>query len=337
MPLSGGLLRFQPHLNPAVLRDVAAWNQRGGGLARLHGHLEATLNEKAFFDRWAEAMVARHLLHCGGEIETELQTPSGRTADLHVRLPGAGRAAAAAPHSRATAGAGEGFYIHVKRLNTDRPFRRRLAVSSRLRSLERINRPYVVSIHLEEGAGDEQVRRFVTSATEFIRHARIGDELMVHDDRSGEAIGGCRIVAPYEGTHVNLALGLPSGFIDEAPRMQKLMRRAYLQFMPRAWNVIMIGSPHPQDAADFESALLGSHVERWDTFPPRGRRIAHGRAEDGFWSQRRFAESSAAAWFLFHPRAEHLDARLWVREDGRQDEAMIATLRTLLHRGAAAH
>ena len=61
------------------------------------------------------------------------------------------------------------------------------------------------------------------------------------------------------------------------------MRKAYRQFMPGATNVILICSSHVEDAEDFATALLGSHIERWDAHPPQGRRVAHGRDADGFW------------------------------------------------------
>jgi hypothetical protein len=312
---AGGLHRFQDDVNPVALGEIASWPVSQPGLRRLVSHLEATAGRNAFLDRFAEAMVARHLVSRGCALRAEVPTPAGKTADLEV----------------APAGGGDPpFFLHVKRLNTDRPFRRRLTVSSRLRSLERILRPYVVSIHLRDEVSDQQVRRFVASATQFIRHARVGDELMVHDEHTGAEIGGCRIVAPCEGGHVNLAIGLPTGFIDESPRMQKLMRRAYRQFMPRGLNVILIGSSHPRDADDFESALLGSHVERWDAFPPQGRRIASGRAADGFWSGRQFADSLAAGWFLFNPRAEGLQSRLWIREGAGAADTAIQRLRGLL-------
>ena len=105
------------------------------------------------------------------------------------------------------------------------------------------------------------------------------------------------------GSHVSLAIGLPSGFSDQTPRIHKLLNRAYQQFMPKAMNVILMCSRDPADVGDFQTALLGSHVERWDAVPPRGRRIAHGRAEDGFWYGGRFAESVVAGWFDFDPSA----------------------------------
>jgi hypothetical protein len=225
------------------------------------------------------------------------------------------------------------FYLHVKRLNTDRGMRRHLTVSSRLRYLERIARPYVVSIHLRGELDDERMQRFVTSAATFIRHARVRDELVVRDE-DGSELGSCRIVAPWQGSRVSLVFGLPTGFIDEAPRMRRLMRKAYQQFMHGSVNVILIGSSHADDDEDASTALLGSYIERWDAHPPRGQRVAHGRDVDGFWHGRRFPESSVAGWFHFLPHAAGLLCRLWFRPGANVDAPLRELLAEIFEAGA---
>jgi hypothetical protein len=310
-----GLERYASHLHPAILADIEKWTGHPQ-LAKLHAALTAHRTRKNFLNAWAEAIIARHLLRRGCDLEVEVPTPSGKACDFRVTL------------------GGQEFFLHVKRLETDRPGRRKLTISSRLRYLERINRPYVVGVRWREGASDEQMQRLVRSASDFILHARVGDELVVHDDE-GREIGGVLIVAPWEGPHVSLAIGLPSGFIDEAPRMRKLLRRAYRQFMPRAANVILICSSHADEHEEFENALLGSHVERWDAFPPRGRRIAHGRAADGFWQGQTCADSAVAGWFPFALEDERPRARLWFRPGALLDEDLRSTLRALFDDRAA--
>ena len=59
-----------------------------------------------------------------------------------------------------------------------------------------------------------------------------------------------------------------------------------------------------------ENALLGTVIERWDRFPPRGHRVAHGRAEDGFWSRGQYEMSTLVAWFPIDASAP---ARVWER------------------------
>jgi hypothetical protein len=294
--------RLAHELDPDVLTDIEAWADHDV-LRKLHLALTGHTTPKAFLDTYAEALVARHLLTRGCDLQVEIETPGGKACDFEVAV------------------AGERFYLHVKRLDTDRPGRRRLTISSRLRSLERIERPYVVSVRWREGARDRDLQRLVREATDFISHARVGDELVVRDQDGGE-IGGVLIVAPWEGTHVTLVIGLPTGFIDDAPRMQRLMQRAYRQFMPRSENVILVCSSHGDEFDDFRAALLGAHVERWDTYPPRGRRIAHGRAEDGFWTERRYTDSRAAGWFRFSRDARELSVRLLTRDDPAPSKAL---------------
>lgn len=291
-----GFERFGSLVNAQAMADIMRW--RGDAeLGRLVARLEAFADSEKFLNAWAEAFLARHLLRSGCEIRFEVPTPAGRSADFEVAVDD------------------QRFFLHVKRLATDRPSQRKLTFSSRLRYLERIKRPYVVNVSWNEGLSDRQMQHFVKEAAAFISQARVGDELAVKDGEHGE-IGGCRIVAPWEGEHVTLAIGLPSGSMDEAPRMQRLLRRAHRQFMPKAVNVILVASSLVEDVADFERALLGSHIERWDAPPPPGRRIAHGRATDGFWSGGHIADSHAAGWFRLAPEAPDFAGRLYVRRDG---------------------
>ncbi|UCD76874.1 MAG: hypothetical protein JSV91_08085 [Phycisphaerales bacterium] len=309
MSPSGGLKQFRDQINQDVLDDILSWDGHAC-LHKLAANLRAHRRRKAFLDTFAEAMMARRLLSRGCDLEFEVPTPQGKRCDFQVRV------------------GGQQFFLHVKRVETGRPVRKKLTVSSRLKYLERINRPYVVSIHWRDGLTDEQMQHFVTGAADFIQRASVGDELNIQSDVEGE-LGRVRVVAPWSGSHVTLAIGLPSGFIDEAPRIRKLMRKAYQQFMPSATNVILICTSHADDADDFETALLGSHVERWDKFPPRGRRIAHGRAADGFWSGKRFADSRAAGWFWISPERAEPSCRLWLRPGFDPDDPLPEVLRCL--------
>lgn len=301
-----GLDLFRAELDPTIVEQIAQW-QTDPELGKLSVGLQAIADREKFLDNYAEAITARYLLDRQCRLRVEVMTPSGRSCDFEVSVND------------------QRFYLHVKRLNTDRAVQEHLSVSSRLRYLERIKRPYVVGVRFNDGLSDVQMQHYVTTAAEFIKRARVGDELVIRDAQDDE-IGGCKIIAPWQGSRVILAIGLPSGFIDEAPRMRRLLRKAYRQFMPGEANVILICSSHAEDVDDFGNALLGSHIERWDAPPARGRRVAYGRDADGFWHENRFPESSAAGWFHFWPQVESPQCRLWIRDNATLDEAMRQTL-----------
>jgi hypothetical protein len=307
-----GLERFHEHISAGAQREIESWRGHAE-LGALVDSLEAISDLDQFLNTWAEALIARHLLQHGCDVRFEVRTPAGRSCDFEVRLDG------------------QQFYLHVKRLWSDRSTHRHLTVSSRLRYLERILRPYVVRVRWHENASEDDMRFLVAQAAEFIHRAKVGDELVVRD-AGGRELGGCRIVAPWEGDHVTLAIGLPSGFTDGAPRVHKLLRKAYQQFMPKAANVILIGSSHPHDVEDIETALLGSHIERWDAEPARGR-VAWGRAADGFWNANHFTASSGAGWFLVDEGENGLETRLWLRPDASFDRPLRTALAKLFEAG----
>lgn len=304
-----GLKRFEARLNGTVVEEIRQWNGHPE-LGKLLASLDAHTHSRTFFSTYAEAIIARHLLSCGCDLRFEVPTPAGKRCDFEVRC------------------RGQRFFLHVKRADSLRPARRKPTVSSRLRYLERIARPYVVNVRWQEDLTDEQMYQFVTSAAEFVRRSRVGDELAVADD-DGRPLGGVRIAAPCEGTHVRLEIDPPTGTGDDVPRIQKLMRKAYKQFMPRATNVILIGTTRPDAGDDVETALLGSHIERWDALPPRGRRIAHGRASDGLWHDGQLPESMAAGWFCFAPEADAVQSSVWIRPGAPLEPPMKSLLAEL--------
>jgi len=290
-----------------VRRDIESWRGEHP-LSALRAGLLSQPTHRAFRDLLAEAVIARLLLKKGCTLAWEAPTPGGRACDFRVER------------------SSQVFFLHVKRLATSRADLR-LTISSRLRALERIDRPYVVSVRWREGIDDHQMQQLVVAASEFIRSARVGDELVVRDRTDHRELGGVLIVAPREGTHVAVVIGLPDGFVDETERLRKLLRRAYEQFMPKARNVIIVATSSDRDREDLDAALLGSHEERWDAFPPRGSRIAHGRADDGFWGGSRCDASRCAGWFRFLHSGDPPHVHLWFREHPPEHPAFAALLR----------
>jgi hypothetical protein len=298
-------------LHPLLRDAIESWRD-DATLAPLYRKLRAHADEPKFLDATAEAMVAHYLRMRGATLSAEVITPAGRAADFIV-------------HRNDLE-----YCLHVKRADTRAPHTRKLVISSRLRMLERIARPYTVSVRWDPMLRDVQLQQFVENAAEFIQRAHVGDESVIRDAQ-GRELGGVLVVAPWTGSHVHLTIGLPDGFVDETQRIRRLLRRAHRQFMPKMKNVILIGTSSPADVAAFESALLGAHVERWDTHPPEGRRIAHGRAEDGFWSRNRFADSLIAGWFLFAPEREEFLCRLWIRRADDAGHAVEQMITETLH------
>jgi hypothetical protein len=308
-PMSG-LGMFGSRLDPRVVDEIESWENEAE-LGRILAKLHANTQPRAFFNTYAEALVARHLVHGGCTLRFEVPTPAGRQCDFHVRR-------------------GElEFFLHVKHLSTEHLPMRMLSVSARLRYLERIERPYIVSVQWRDRLSDEQMQMFVHDAGEFIGRGHVGDEHVVRDERGGR-LGYCRIVAPWDGRHVSLTFSLPQGLGNPSIRMRRLLERAYQQFMPRSLNVILLASSNEEDETDFEDALLGTQIERWDVQPPRGRRIAHGRDDDGFWHGRHFEESSVAGWFRFRPDVARISPKLRWRSDAEVPRAQQRLLNDVL-------
>ncbi len=273
----------------------------------------------------AERLVAQHLRRAGCELAQDVPLPSGSTADFAVARDGLL------------------FHAHVKSLADGADDDRPAMASSRgaapraarlgpiprvLRELGEIPRAIQVAVRWRPGAGCAAFRRMVREVSPFLRAARVSEERVARD-RDGAEIGRVRVVGPAPpGSRLQL--------VDErrvarrerqAVRAQRLLRKALAQFMPRSANLIVLVGRDPDQEHAVELALRGSIIEAWDRYPPRGERVAHGRADDGFWSRGRASASHAVAWILASSSGRPTRRRLWLRDGTRP----AAPLRELLH------
>lgn len=258
---------------------------------------DPSASEDLHLSALAEAQFARHMLNAGCTLEFEAPTPSGRSADFRVERDGIS------------------FYVHIKRLwvGNHEPAR---AMPDEFALIEQVERPLLLGVRWNSDATAGQRTRIANDMHEFATQASVGDELAVRDE-SGELLGSCRVLAPHAGTHVALRADYDTEEDAAIPRAQRVLRRAFSQFMPGALNVICVVGDGVASEHALETALLGSMVERWDLFPPRGKRVAHGRAHDGFWARGQFNGCDLVAWL---PIDDHdATARVWVREDATVD------------------
>jgi hypothetical protein len=262
----------------ALLRWLAspeAVRAAGGQARRMRLAIESP-DPKRHASGMAEALIARRVARLGVPIAFEVPTPSGRTCDVDIRS-GDVR-----------------LCLHVKHLAAvlARTPRRHTRMPGALMSLARHSRRVVLAIEWEPGHSPADVRHAATDAERLLDRGSVGDEARLHA-RDGSVIGHARIIAPTDSQQTVVIAGIPDrGALDSAER---LLRKAYVQFMPKAHNVIVVAGI-ASDSRAFADALAGAPIERWDRFPHRGERMAHGRAPDGFWSGHAHPGSTLAAW-----------------------------------------
>ena len=298
------------HIKQRLQAELAAWGDlpAGGGATGRHirrllstdpgGSIPAT-------GALAEARVARQLLHAGCDLELELETPNGRTCDFEVSVNG------------------ERFFLHVKcpRL----PQRKRATLPSFLRSIEQVSRPFLVEVDWRNDLTQPELAAFAAEAREFVAEASMGEELL-HRDSNGVAAGNVRIGALVEGERA--VVSVISFHQAAIARVGRLLERAYEQFMPGGENVILILTDDPAHDRLTDLALLGTFVERWDKLPRGDRHVAHGRADDGFWSGDRFDRSRVVSWMQLEN--ETTLARLWFRDPKQPSLSLRNTIANVL-------
>lgn len=109
--MRSGLEIFEKGLHPEVVAEIRGWTKHSE-LSKLLNKLESIKDQEPFLDIYAEAMVARHLISQECEIEVEVPTKKGKSADFKVSK------------------GSNIFFVHVKRLNFDREMQHDLNVGN---------------------------------------------------------------------------------------------------------------------------------------------------------------------------------------------------------------
>ncbi len=109
-----GLEIFEGILHPEVVGEIRGWTNHTE-LSKLFHTLESRKDREPFFDIYAEAMIARHLISQGCELKVEIETIKGKGVDFEVSK------------GRST------FFVHVKRSNFDRDLQDDLNAGADLR------------------------------------------------------------------------------------------------------------------------------------------------------------------------------------------------------------
>ena len=144
----------------------------------------------------------------------------------------------------------------------------------------------------------------------------VGEELAIHDGEN-RTVARLRVIAPSARGSVELVADLSSAFVNHVPRFQATLRKAFAQFMPRGENIIVVcGSSGAIEA--FATALLGSHIERWDKRPRVGELVAYGRGGDGFWAGSMRNQSRLAVYW---PMSKGAGPLLFLREGAGRSNA----------------
>jgi|LauGreDrversion4_2_1035121.scaffolds.fasta_scaffold14854_4 hypothetical protein len=241
----------------------------------------------------AEVLVCARLLDAGCEVEHEVETPNGRHVDFRARRDGAV------------------LCVHVKRAPQPTLRDAQVSVPAAWRTLESVDRGLVVALALTRNLRGMQLQSALADAMTFVEQASVGEECSFRG-ADGRVAARLRVIAPSTQRRLELVADLSASFDDHVPRFQATLRKAFAQFMPRSENLIVVaGSSGGIDA--FATALLGSHIERWDKRPRAGELVAYGRGGDGFWAGSLRNQSRLAAYWTL---ARGNGPLLFLREPG---------------------
>lgn len=239
----------------------------------------------------AEIMVAQRLLDAGCAIEREAETPSGKRVDFLATRDGAS------------------LHVHVKRAPQPAQRDAAIVVPQAWRSLEQVRRGLVVALSLARNLRGRALQHALAEAFPFLEQASVGEELSIKDEEN-RTVARLRVIAPSAAGTVELVADLAAAFDNHVPRFQNSLRKAFSQFMPRGENIIVVcgsaGAVEP-----FATALLGSHIERWDKRPRVGELVAYGRGGDGFWAGSMRNQSRLAVYW---PMSKGSGPLLFLRE-----------------------
>ncbi len=256
----------------------------------------------------AELLVAAQLLDSGCFVEHEVETPTGKHVDFRALKDNVA------------------LHVHVKRAPQTTLRDAQASVPPAWRALEDVPRGLVVALSLSRNLRGRPMHAALTESFAFLEQASVGEEISFRDAEARTA-ARLRVIAPSTGTRVEVVADLSAGFDEHVPRFQATLRKAFGQFMPRGENVIVVcGSAGGVEA--FATALLGSHIQRWDKRPRVGELVAYGRGGDGFWAGSMRNQSRLAAYWTL---ARGSGPLLFLREavNTRAESRQIALARSI--------
>jgi hypothetical protein len=294
--------RWQTLADPKLLRGFRRTLDEVG--ETLAGDMPAPATMDAIRTACAEVMVAQRLLDAGCTLEREAETPSGKRVDFLATRDGVA------------------LHVHVKRAPQPTLRDAAIVVPQAWRALEQVRRGLVVALSLARNLRGRALQHALAEAFPFLEQASVGEELSIRDGE-GRTAARLRVIAPSAGGSVELVADLSAAFDNHVPRFQNTLRKAFAQFMPRGENIIVVcGTSGAVEA--FATALLGSHIERWDKRPRVGELVAYGRGGDGFWAGAMRNQSRLAVYW---PMAKGTGPLLFLREGtGRSNASKTVSL-----------
>lgn len=249
-----GFEKFEKNLDPEIVTEIEGWSKHQE-LSKLLRKIQSIKDWPQFQDHYAEAMVARHLIRQGCELQVEVPTANGKNADFKVSK------------------GSDTFFIHVKRLNFDEEMQHDLNVGTRLDSLKKKGIGYLFNKSLK----DEEMQYFSKEANRFSKKAKEGERKVI-TSRIGEVLGECDKVKNGQPTTTVYSVK----DVDEIHRFSNKLKEAYKHFMPDDLNVILATSAWRDDESieDLREAVDDfwydgkhscSNIIGCFTFEPRGR------------------------------------------------------------------
>jgi hypothetical protein len=274
--MSSGLDLFEKRLHPKDVAAIRGWSGHPE-LSKLLATLESIRDWQQFQDYYAEAKIALYLTRVGFGLQYEVPTVDNVTADFRVSTDSGT------------------FFAHVKRTNLDKETRRNLDISTRLRCLEKIQRPIVVSFVPYKSLNDLEMQCCCKKAKEFVQAASEGDRREI--TMGGESLGEFEIGPRHSGQHAKVDPGLPAVDGSDAPTMGDQLAHAYRRFMPDCDNVILLTSFWRDQGAvdDLREAL------------------------EDFWRDGDHPWSNAVVYFMADPRDDKIALEPFFRGDNTPD------------------
>jgi len=272
--MTSGFKIFVKDLNQEIVAEINGW-EKHPELSKLLKKLQSIKDPQQFQNHYAEAMVARHLIRQGCELQVEVPTANGKKADFKVSK------------------SSNTFFIHIKRTNLDKETTKNLKINTRLNCLRKIRRPITVSLIHYKSLTDQEMQYCCKEAKEFIENASEGEKKEIKN-MNDEVLAEFEIGPCHNGQHVKfdpILLGAICGGDDT--RIYEQLSHAYKRFMPEAINIILVTSAWRDDASieDLQEAV------------------------DDFWSDRKHSCSKIIGWFMFEPRGSRTDFKLFFRDN----------------------
>ena len=265
-------------------------------LTGLQQSLSTSTDIDRFFDIYAEAVIADHLLCRGWKLAYEEGDPNSKKADFKL-IKGS-----------------DIVFLHIKRLNLAENLYRAKILHSRFAPLKTIRQPLMCSLLFHREGTNMEYEELYSFLKRMLSQGNVGNGEI--DPPKDQSLLVEWEICSWKSNRVRLEIQSQGMEDNTLIQFKNQLKTAYGQFQCGGNNIIAMSSVWKDDVDDFVEALYGCTATIHCHPTRKTISNVYGPFEsDSFWANERNSKSNIALWYNFDKDKGTVSFQGWLRND----------------------